>query len=274
MLISNASRRFEFDVDNARLRELTVDEYLDVGGAEPCVFRTYGEEQRVAWIAQKLFEIPPGSTILDAGAGAKRYEPFCFHLRYISQDFGLYNPEEDPAGMHQPAPVGTEVDIQSDICCIPLPDASVDAVLCVSVIEHIPRPLEAIKELRRLLRPGGQLIMTAPFVTMTHYAPYHFYSGFTRYFYEEAAREAGLRIIELAPGGNYFAFLQTFVSRLPGFAQRYAPEAETADLEAATTPLLALLERCAKADTGSSELLNFGWQLLAERPEDQAPSRQ
>jgi SAM-dependent methyltransferase len=42
---------------------------------------------------------------------------------------------------------------------LPLPDATVDAVLCVNVIDHSPRPLPLLDEMLRVLRPGGELYL-------------------------------------------------------------------------------------------------------------------
>jgi Methylase involved in ubiquinone/menaquinone biosynthesis len=44
----------------------------------------------------------------------------------------------------------SKLDIVSDILSIPLPDHSVDAIMCTEVLEHIPDPLGAIKEFSRL----------------------------------------------------------------------------------------------------------------------------
>ncbi len=79
----------------------------------------------------------------------------------------------------------TKLDIVSDITSIPLPDASVDAIMCTEVFEHIPDPIAAVKEFGRLVKPGGYLLITAPFASLTHFAPYHFASGLSRFFYEK-----------------------------------------------------------------------------------------
>lgn len=72
----------------------------------------------------------------------------------------------------------------SDITMIPAPDASFDAILCSEVLEHVPEPTHALDEFVRLLKPGGTLILTAPFASLVHMAPYHYCSGFSRYWYE------------------------------------------------------------------------------------------
>ena len=83
----------------------------------------------------------------------------------------------------------SKLDIVSDIIQIPLPDNSVDAIMCTEVLEHLPNPILAIKEFSRLIKPAGYLILTAPFASLVHFAPYHFASGFSRYFYEKHLAE-------------------------------------------------------------------------------------
>ena len=55
--------------------------------------------------------------------------------------------------------VNTLVD---DITCCGLPDNSFDVILCTEVVEHIPNSPDALSEMRRLLRPGGALILSTP----------------------------------------------------------------------------------------------------------------
>lgn len=45
---------------------------------------------------------------------------------------------------------------------LPFPDASFDLVWCSEVIEHLRDPELAVSEFKRVLRPGGQLLMTTP----------------------------------------------------------------------------------------------------------------
>ncbi len=49
-----------------------------------------------------------------------------------------------------------------DITRSQLPSASVDLILCSEVIEHIPDSVPALREMRRLLRPGGRLVLSTP----------------------------------------------------------------------------------------------------------------
>src|SRR5947209_4444898 len=136
---------------------------------------TTNEQNRIDWIERTLKKIPEGLTILDAGAGELQFKRFCNHLKYISQDFGQYN-GQGTIGLQTGTWDNSKLDIVSDITAIPLPDHSVDAIMCTEVLEHVPDPVAVIKEFGRLIRPGGYLLLTAPFASLTHFAPYHFAS--------------------------------------------------------------------------------------------------
>lgn len=53
-------------------------------------------------------------------------------------------------------------DLMADAATIPLPDASLDTVLCLEVLEYVAQPQKAIAEFSRVLRPGGRLVLSVP----------------------------------------------------------------------------------------------------------------
>jgi len=148
-------------------------------------------KNRDIWLEKALKEVLVGSRILDAGAGELRYKKFCDHLKYVSQDFAQYNGEGDSKGLQTGTWDQTKLDIISDITEIPEPDGSFDAIMCIEVFEHLPDPALAMKEFARLLKSGGQLIITAPFCSLTHFAPYHFGTGYNTYYYEHHLKKNG-----------------------------------------------------------------------------------
>ena len=223
------------------------------------------EATRNAWVKEALRHISAGARLLDAGAGEQRYRPFCSHLDYVSQDFARYDGRGDGAGLQTRTWDQSGLDIVSDISAIPEPDESFDAVLCTEVLEHLHDPLAALREFTRLLKPGGRLILTAPFCSLTHFAPYHFASGFNRYWYRTHLPAHGFEIVEFRENGNFFEFLAQETRRLRGVAARYAGDGLGPEEQAAVHTLLGALERFSARDCGSEELLHFGFHVIARK---------
>jgi ubiquinone/menaquinone biosynthesis C-methylase UbiE len=172
------------------------------------------EDSRIGWVADKLSQIAKGKSILDAGAGEMRYRKYCSHLKYKSQDFCQYDGKGDSRGLQTQSWDTQKIDLVCDITSIPEADASFDSILCTEVIEHTPEPILVIQEFSRLLKKDGVLIITAPFASLTHFAPFHFYSGFNTYFYQHAFKKYGMEIIEIVANGNFMAFLEQEQMRL------------------------------------------------------------
>jgi SAM-dependent methyltransferase len=83
--------------------------------------------------------------ILDVGCGDRPYEPlFAGAATIIGFDV--------PGNLH--------ADVHGSIDAIPLEEASFDVVLCIQVLEHVPDPAAAVRELRRVVRPGGRVLLS------------------------------------------------------------------------------------------------------------------
>ena len=227
------------------------------------VVGTKNAATRDAWVAEALTALPPGARLLDAGAGECQYKKHCGHLKYVAQDNAIYDGKGD-AGLQTGKWDFSKIDIVSDIVDIPEPDASFDAVLCTEVLEHLPDPVRALDEMARLLRPGGTFIITAPFWSLTHFAPYHYATGFNRYFYEFHLGRLGFDIVEMTPNGNFFECVGQELRRVAEMAQRFARGDRPTQLELhATQIVLAMVERMSARDTGSPEMLHFDCQVRA-----------
>lgn len=218
----------------------------------------HNEATREAWLEQALKQIRPGSRILDAGAGELKYRKFCSHLDYVSQDFARYDGTGDSQGLQMGSWDQSRLDIVSDITSIPEPDGSFDAIMCVEVFEHLPDPLLALKEFTRLLKTGGQLIVTAPFCSLTHFSPYHYYSGFSRNFFAIHLPAHSYKIVDLQENGNFFEFLAQEVRRVPFVAKRYASSHPGLWAYGVLYLMLRVLARYSRNDRSSSEILHFG----------------
>ena len=240
----------------------------DVSGSESMTMTKVGtqnESARVAWLEKALKKIPPGSRILDAGAGEQQFKRLCSHLEYVAQDFGQYDGAGDGKGLHKGSWDRSNLNIVCDITQIPEPDGSFDAIMCIEVFEHLPDPIAAIQEFARLLRPGGGLVLTAPFSSLTHQAPYHFYSGFSRYFYRTHLKGNGFEILDFESNGNFFEYLAQEIRRIPSVARRYVTDCPGCFERYAMRFVLNMLERFSQRDVRSDELLCFGYHVLARK---------
>lgn len=226
---------------------------------------TQNEATRLKWLESTLLQIPAGSRILDAGAGELAQRKFCTHLDYVSQDFGQYDGSGDSKGLQTTKWDNTKLDIICDITKIPEPDSSFDAIMCVEVFEHLPDPISAIGEFSRLLKKNGYLILTTPFCSLTHFAPYHFYSGFNRYFFEKHLIDKGFDILEMTPNGNFFEFVGQELRRVPFCAQKYSKSSLSILDKLAIFRMTMMLGKLSRKDNGSHDLLNFGFHILAKK---------
>jgi SAM-dependent methyltransferase len=109
-------------------------------------------------------------TILDVGCGRKPYRHLFQYTEYIGMDI------ENPGHDHSQE----EIDVYYDGKVFPFPDNKFDNVLCNQVLEHVFEPVPFLKEINRVLKPGGCFLLTVPFVWDEHEQPndYARYSSF------------------------------------------------------------------------------------------------
>ena len=147
---------------------------------------------RDRWVAAQAARVAAGARVLDVGAGSAPYRSLFSRCDYKTQDFVRLNETQVRHGGYG------QIDFECDATSIPVPDGSFDVVLCTEVLEHVPEPIAAVREFARILAAGGRLILTAPLGSGIHQEPYHFYGGYTPYWYRRFLDEAGFGDITIA----------------------------------------------------------------------------
>jgi ubiquinone/menaquinone biosynthesis C-methylase UbiE len=101
------------------------------------------------------------------------------------------------------------IDFQSTATALPIREASLDCVLCTEVLEHVRDPATALQEIARVLRGGGYLILTVPFLVELHEEPEDYYR-YTSHGLAYLLREAGFEVERCVTKGDALAVLVSF----------------------------------------------------------------
>jgi SAM-dependent methyltransferase len=129
---------------------------------------------------------------LGCGNGPFRDDMLALGLRYTGVDW--------PGSAHRTG----QVDVYADLGRpLPFRDGSCDSITLFQVLEHVPSPWQLLPECRRLLCPGGAIVITVPFMWHVHEAPYDFYR-YTRYGLTHLLLQAGFTEIEVTESTGFW----------------------------------------------------------------------
>lgn len=132
--------------------------------------------------------------LLDFGCGSKPYRSLFQVEEYIGVDF------ENEGHPHE----NEQIDFFYDGKSLPFPDNNFESVLCSEVFEHIFNLDEVLKELNRVMRDGGKMLITCPFVWNEHEVPYDF-ARYTRFALEDMLRKNGFAVLEYSKAGDFIS---------------------------------------------------------------------
>lgn len=139
-----------------------------------------------AGLRDAMTEFAPKLTgrLLDVGCGSKPYRALFMVDAYIGMD--IDSEVARSRGM---------ADHFYDGHAFPFTDGSFDSALCSQVLEHVFNPDEFLGEIARVLKPGGKLLLTVPFVWDEHEQPYD-YARYSSFGLSALLAKQGLRVIQ------------------------------------------------------------------------------
>jgi SAM-dependent methyltransferase len=108
------------------------------------------------------------------------------------------------------------LDVLSMAAPLPFGSTTFDTVLCTSVLEHVHDAEDVVREIARVLKPGGRLIITIPFLYPTHEAPYDFWRT-THWGLRSVLTRHGLEVDTVAAQGGPGLLVSHYL--IAGFAQ-------------------------------------------------------
>jgi SAM-dependent methyltransferase len=129
---------------------------------------------------------------LDMGCGNKPYE-------------NLYKPvTASQTGCDIMQSDKNRVDVICPATALKFENDSFDSILCTQVLEHVYDHQTMIREVHRVLKPGGHIILTVPFAWELHEEPYDYFR-FTKHALKELFENSGLTIDYIKPNGGKWA---------------------------------------------------------------------
>ena len=155
--------------------------------------RSYRRILLNAWLEQ--FQGKLRGIVLDVGGEKKSQVAYAFPAAHGVQHWIYLNLDPTKAP-----------DVMANGEHIPMAASSVDAVICMETMEHVGDPRQVTSEFGRILRPGGTLILSVPFMYRIHSRPWDFWR-FTEYGVRRLVAEAGLEVVQLEPLGRLFTVL-------------------------------------------------------------------
>lgn len=139
-------------------------------------------------LARHIKDLAPRlrGAVLDVGCGQTPYRHF-----FTSAGTGY-------VGMELDTPVNRatkRADVFYNGQTFPFDDASFDAVVFFQVLEHVFNPDRFLGEVARVLRDGGQVLLTVPFVWDEHEQP-HDYARYSSFGLRHLLASHGLEVVE------------------------------------------------------------------------------
>lgn len=155
---------------------------------------TRWRRNNLVFYEKELKDLPRDKILVDVGAGPTDFRKLLLSFKtYIGVDFYPYEY------------VSVVADITKNL---PFRDQCCDIVFMSNTLEHVPYPKPLLEECFRILKPGGMVIGTVPFLLNVHQIPYDF-NRYTNFMLEKMLREAGFIEVKVSGLGTPFDVYQT-----------------------------------------------------------------
>jgi SAM-dependent methyltransferase len=146
------------------------------------------------FLEQQIEGMPAGQTILDLGGTSVekrgRFDLAPFLHQVVTANI---------MSTRKPA-------VQADAHHLPFSAEIFDAVICTELLEHVYKPDQVLRETFRILKKGGVLLITAPFLTPIHADPKDF-GRYTDTFWLRTLHDCGFHGVNIINQGNYWSVL-------------------------------------------------------------------
>jgi SAM-dependent methyltransferase len=189
------------------------------------IINVANESYRNEWVLRTLRyyaeQLPAPVSLLDVGAGLSPYKESAKQLgyEYRSHDFSAYVPSSRGSGLQSATWEYPEHDFIMDILDLPT-SIETDLILCTEVLEHVPDPVRAFQKMVSLLKPGGIILITVPFLSLMHQAPYWFQAGLSPFWFSHHSAENDIEAVEITVYGDYSDLMSQEIGRMLTFKRR------------------------------------------------------
>ncbi len=152
-----------------------------------------------------------------------------------------------------------------DFCCsaenIPVEDASYDTALLCEVLEHLEHPEQVLKDIFRILKNGGTLIISVPFLFPVHADPYDF-QRWTDTKIRLVLESIGFSDIKIVPMGGLGSVIHDLLFVALGKIQLKYLKSLCLSVLRVTTPIFSLLDRVLES---SEKIITTGYFVISTK---------
>ncbi len=154
----------------------------------------------ISYVAKKYFT----GNLLDVGCGVMPYKKIIQEESKINQYTGIDIKNETYQSSIKP-------DYFWDGKTLPFENSKYKSGMLIEVLEHVPKPLQVLSEVNRVLKSRGLLLITVPFLWTLHDVPNDEYR-YTPFSLKRMLNETGFRVLEMESFGGWHASLASILA--------------------------------------------------------------